>query len=417
MEGERTMMDELKNLLMEYNCPDTGTVREMEITDCNLSFLQIRDRLYLLGNILHEDADKNIYVASIRSGFANMNQAIVAMQLKEKKLHLAGYAKEGIIKQNILEHAFKRIADAAHGKQVKDSSRRIHSLLFLLPIVAIALCILLSRSISAPTNIEKEIRELPSTQSEEPSAVQESETAETEDTKHIMEVQLIMDATKDYNSAVNTFNTLVEEYNQAVSLMCIDNIDGLPEELDKLSLESESYEANEQALNDGITVEMISADTETILDMADQVARAVTLVKQITAPSEKWVAERLEDVSGITGIQAVTENHDPDDLLGEEGGYSACIYFTVMEIDPKSVPGNSIVEKGTDAGGAVEIYATLGEAEDRCEYLAGFDGTILYSGSYALVGTMVIRTSYKLENIQQYELTNAITKALTSLER
>lgn len=90
-----------------------------------------------------------------------------------------------------------------------------------------------------------------------------------------------------------------------------------------------------------------------------------------------------------------------------------CIYFTVAAARPNEVPGNSTVAKGTDAGGAVEVYSSLADAEARVEYLAGFDGTVLYSGSYAIVGTMVIRTSYKLSNEQQFDLTNAITTALT----
>ena len=72
------------------------------------------------------------------------------------------------------------------------------------------------------------------------------------------------------------------------------------------------------------------------------------------------------------------------------------------------------MEKGTDAGGAIEVYATAEEAQARCEYLSGFDGTILYSGSYAIVGTMVIRTSYKLDNNQQMALTRSITRELTA---
>ena len=43
------------------------------------------------------------------------------------------------------------------------------------------------------------------------------------------------------------------------------------------------------------------------------------------------------------------------------------------------------------------------------------DGTLLYSGSYAIIGTMVIRTSYKLSDNQQVKLTNDITKALTQV--
>ena len=122
----------------------------------------------------------------------------------------------------------------------------------------------------------------------------------------------------------------------------------------------------------------------------------------------------LANVEGITGFQQVTEVLNPDGLLGKEGGYSACVYFTHNAINQSEVPGNNIVAKGTDAGGAVEIYPTLADAQARVEYLAGFDDTILYSGSYAIVGTMVIRTSYKFSDEYQLFLTNAITMALTS---
>jgi hypothetical protein len=148
--------------------------------------------------------------------------------------------------------------------------------------------------------------------------------------------------------------------------------------------------------------------------MTIEVKSAVTLLKQITAPTSDWVIEKLGTVEKITGTQAVTEELDPDDLLGKEGGFSACVYFTVSDINPEETVGDSIVAKGTDSGGAVEVYPTVKDAEARCEYLSGFDGTVLYSGSYAIVGTTVIRTSYKLTNEQQMELTNAITVALTS---
>ncbi len=52
-----------------------------------------------------------------------------------------------------------------------------------------------------------------------------------------------------------------------------------------------------------------------------------------------------------------------------------------------------------------------------CEYLHGFDNTILYTGSYAIVGTMVIRISYIYTTEEQYEMTNRITKELTKLKK
>ena len=60
---------------------------------------------------------------------------------------------------------------------------------------------------------------------------------------------------------------------------------------------------------------------------------------------------------------------------------------------------------------------TLEDAAARCEYLHGFDNTILYTGSYAIVGTMVIRISYIYTTEEQYEMTNRITKELTKLEK
>lgn len=92
------MRTDLKALLIEYGCPSPDIIHEGIISECSLSFLQIRDRLYRMGKILFEDTERQIYVAIIRSGFGNMNHAIVAMQLRSNKLMVAGYAKEGLIK-------------------------------------------------------------------------------------------------------------------------------------------------------------------------------------------------------------------------------------------------------------------------------------------------------------------------------
>lgn len=54
------------------------------------------------------------------------------------------------------------------------------------------------------------------------------------------------------------------------------------------------------------------------------------------------------------------------------------------------------------------FYVVL--VENRVEYLKGFDDTVLYSVSYAIVGTLIIRTSYLLSDKGQYDLTDAITK-------
>lgn len=221
---------------------------------------------------------------------------------------------------------------------------------------------------------------------------------------------------KSYNEAVKEYNAVSSEYNEAIENSCVNNIDGMPTEIGKLNLEDESIWEAVKVILGSNSKEKILKDTQTIHELNESLYKYIKLAKQVACPEEKWIINRLEDVSYIEGTQTVTSNNDPDGLLGKVGGYKACVYFTIDGLDISKVPGKTIVEKGTDAGGAIEIYETLEEAEDRCEYLSGFDGTILYSGSYAIVGTMVVRTSYMLSEEDQLILTNEIVKAFTALE-
>lgn len=70
-----------------------------------MSFNQLRDKLIGKGTILDEDFEKQIYTINIMSGFANQNTATIAIKLTGNKLQLAGYAREGIIKQHTVEKA------------------------------------------------------------------------------------------------------------------------------------------------------------------------------------------------------------------------------------------------------------------------------------------------------------------------
>lgn len=371
------MRIDLKTLLLEYGCPSLDMVHEGIITECPLSFLQIRDQLFRIGTILHEDTDNQVYVTTIRSGFGNMNRAVVAMQLRGNKLMVAGYAKEGIVKQSIWEGAFKKLKGVAQKTVVTKPKR--YTTTFIAICAVIGILILLGCGLFTG------------------------------------EVFKTMEATKKYNNAIEGFNAAAVEYNNAVTLTSVDNISGLPTIIDALSTEDESFWGNVRVVIGQNDKSKINADTQTVTEMTNQVISATKVVQQITSPNGDWVSARLSKVPGITGVQAVTTELDPDGLLGKEGGFSACIYFSFNKINPDEIPGNSIVEKGTDCGGAVEVYPSIEDAKARCEYLAGFDGTVLYSGSYAIVGTMVVRTSYKLSNEEQFDLTSAITSSLTAL--
>ncbi len=144
---------------------------------------------------------------------------------------------------------------------------------------------------------------------------------------------------------------------------------------------------------------------------------SVLQMKQITNPSEDFVIQRLKEIPNISGYQAVTEDHDPNGNLNKQGGYTSTVYFSTSLIDQSSVYGNDIVDKGTECGGAIEVYASEEDAKKRDSYLAGFDGAgILNSGSHKVLGTIVIRTSTKLTATQQNEFTDNITNKLLELQ-
>ncbi|MGC5077388.1 hypothetical protein [Agrococcus sp. DT81.2] len=148
----------------------------------------------------------------------------------------------------------------------------------------------------------------------------------------------------------------------------------------------------------------------------DTLQRSIEQRKQVTNPSEAFVIERIQSLPGVAGVQAVTEDNDPNGNLNKQGGYTATVYLSSALVDQSAVIGTDIVEKGTEGGGAVEVYETVDEATARDEYLALFDGGILRSGSHVVLGTVVIRTSDNLTATQQRELESAIHDALIRID-
>lgn len=177
-----------------------------------------------------------------------------------------------------------------------------------------------------------------------------------------------------------------------------------PSGLEEINAEIENlkaidYEANIQALKDS---------EQAVSDSIEQ-------MKLVTNPSEAFVIERLQGVDGVGDISAVTEDNDPNGQLGKAGGYTATVYFTSPLVNQGNVYGSTVIEKGCDGGGAIEVYANAEDANKRNDYLGAFDGGILSSGSHNVVGTVVVRTSDKLTASQQKQLEAAIIEALTRL--
>ena len=172
-----------------------------------------------------------------------MGHAIVALQLRGNTLVAVGYAKEGIINQRICEKALHKLECSVRGEKVS-RSRSCKILPIMLFAVVIAGFIAVRGCIMDRT-------EWPTP------AESTAETLSAEEIAFEAEVQRTIAATKDYNKAVVKFNQSVAVYNLAVTITCIDNLDGLPTSLEFLKAESIAYEDITEAVRSGIRIESI----------------------------------------------------------------------------------------------------------------------------------------------------------------
>jgi len=140
--------------------------------------------------------------------------------------------------------------------------------------------------------------------------------------------------------------------------------------------------------------------------------------KQVVNPSEEFVMQRILTVDDVVDARAVTEDQDPNGNLHKAGGYTSTVYFESKNVDIyiSGEYSDVLIDKGTDAGGAIEVYENVEDAEKRRDYLATYDGTIYANGTHTVIGTVLVRTSNKLTATQQKELEQKVIDALTRLE-
>lgn len=170
------------------------------------------------------------------------------------------------------------------------------------------------------------------------------------------------------------------------------------------------------------TVETMKAVdyTDTMTKLSDSKAALEKSIKQyelVDNPSEAYVIECLGKVEHVADISAVTEDNDPNGNLNKPGGYTATVYYSDDRISlDSSVYGTSVIDQGTDGGGAIEVYATAEDAEKRRDYLATYDGGIFASGTHTVVGTVLVRTSNELKASEQQDMEAKLIAALTYVE-
>lgn len=375
-------INKLKDILSKYVDINKGTFSDIEFYTDNLSFGLLRDRIIGIGRIEEENLEKQYYVIALTKGNSAFSNAMTVVKYENGTVCLLSYAIEGLIKQNIAKKNNETIKNIILGKEVlKKGINYSHLIIF---VILVATTVSIISIISSHTKPEVQIN----------SEIDEVIVSEEKKDNLLNE----------YNTLVANYNNVAEEYNRIVSTISTKNLSGMKEKLEKKQIITDK-------LNNNLNADTIENTTKDL----EEALVDYKLVSQLENPTEEWVTDRIKQLEEVVDVQAATKDNDPDGILGKEGSYYSCIYFSLSNVSQEKVPGKTIIDKGTDCGGSVELYSNLEDAEKRCEYLGQFDNTLLYSGSYSLLGKMVIRTSYLLSNEEQIEITSKIVDELTKI--
>lgn len=224
----------------------------------------------------------------------------------------------------------------------------------------------------------------------------------------------LISAMDDAQKSLDSQDPVYDESTKEALITVLSDAKASKRKVPDLPKKTEDIKSETKKLSEPLDYSSVIKD---ISDKKTAYQNSVQQMKQVTNPSEDFIIQRLKDVPNISGYQAVTEDNDPNEQLNKQGGYTATVYFSSPLVDQSQVYGDDIVDKGTDGGGAIEVYASAEDAEKRETYLAGFDGMgALNSGSHKVVGTVLIRTSYHLTATQQDEMTTNITNKLLELQ-
>ena len=243
--------------------------------------------------------------------------------------------------------------------------------------------------------------------------------------------EAMISAIEEYDSA----KTVLEGKNTELETLISDS-EALVSE-GKLALDETLIPALETAISETKTIKqevpdmpdtaetiLSTAETMKAVDYTDAIAKlsesksalekSIKQYELVDNPTEAYVIECLQKVEHVADISAVTEDNDPNGQLNKPGGYTATVYYSDDRISlDTSVYGTSVIEQGTDGGGAIEVYSTVEDAEKRRDYLEAYDGGIFASGTHTVIGTVLVRTSDKLKASEQQDMEAKLIAALT----
>lgn len=385
--------DKIYSILRQYIPFEEKDVIYKSIELSGVTLKRIIEVSSTIGRIEVQCELENYCIIAVTKGISAFSNATVVISIDKNQINFLSYAKEGMIKQNIANKNIEDIMSLLNGNAIP---RRININYLVIFAITLSLIFLVIGILAKkPTSIDNNIDiDGNTSENNQISEIIDNNISEETDEQIIRE-----NLVSQYNTAISNLNTLAESYNEETKDLSLSNISGIPDSLplfEQITIDSELS-------NNDISDKLIEYS-----QIINESISYYSIVHNLNYANETAITNALSDINNVIEYKAVTESNDPNSMLNKEGGYISAIYFILDLIDYESVPGKTVIEKGTDAGGCVELYSSLEDAQSRCDYLKQFDNTLLYSGSYALVGRMVIRTSYQLSNQQQISVTESI---------
>ena len=362
MINEKTINEYLKKYIDIDK--QNGVKIDCEVEDISLE--KLRNALYQFGDILDQNIENNMFIVSMKSGFLYSNQILVCAVLDNNKIHYRLYNASNDIDsklaQNIVNKINKKLGTGNSKKKL--NLKKIFTILLIIILVLIGSF-----------------------------------------------VGIFYKFSNDYNLVANKYNLKLLEYKDVINRADVSYISRFQNILDTLIIPDNGIiNVCKEVLNGNNPIK-IRNDINYINNEIDRIDENIIIANKIINPSVEYVVKSLRKVTNISDIEVVSDEDKKSDLFYYDGMFKDCAYFT-SKLVKGIIDGQTPVEKGTDAGGCVEIYETVEKAHERYDYLMGFDNTIYYSGQFITVGTMIVRTSYLLSDEENNELVNEIIDAL-----
>lgn len=355
----------INELLEKYIDVDKQNGVKIDCEANNVTLEKLRDALYQFGNPIDQDIENNIFIVSMKSGFFNANQTLVCAILDKNEIHYRLYNASNDIDnkfaQNVVNKINKKLG-VYNNKKIK-----LNKLFSILLIIAFIL-------ISSYTAIFYKF-------------------------------------SNNYSLVANKYNLELLEYKEVIKRVDVSYIPRFQNVLDTLVIPNNRIVSICKEILNGNNPIKIRNDINLINNEIEKINENIAIINKITNPKVEDVVKSLRKVKNISNIEVVSDEDKKSDLFFYNGMFNDCAYFTSNLVNDV-IQGQTTIEKGTDAGGCVEIYDTVEKAHERFDYLMGFDNTIYYSGQFIPVGTMIVRTSYLLSDEENDKLVNEIINAL-----